>query len=517
MFGLSTTMLILSVLMVLGSGAAAAWLLVRFSRTGKRVTLWEYVICAVLLIAVALPCIGSWGSAIARDNAVGGYEEFWNGSIKKVLSYERVCERDGSCSRTYDCDPYQVTETYWDTEYYTTTETYTDSQGRASSRTVTKSRQVQKTRTVTKYHSCPYATHEYDYWLEDSFDRHFDIATAVFAANPREWRPGSGFPDVLRGVPGKWAAAKRNLDAGDPDWVTMIKPYTNYLLASQDSILKAWSDSIDGYKQEGLMPLHTANLTSDPLIDGYRADKMVFAGMRRPPAKEYSQWQDAVGRVNAKLGDDLQGDLHVVAVPASKVDDPDDYTNAVLAYSQSRELDKLGLAKNAILLVIGVDTKTKTVTWARAKTGIPEGNSGMLSELSTRLPGKEFKPRTLIGWPKAKVGANDIAFSDGGGVVERIITRDQPFKRPCMECDDPGDSGSGYVYLAPSAYISDGAQFTIAAVLFLVGVALFALAGACHFANLWPWIQRTYTNLRRPRGPRWPAGIKQPGWRRRRR
>lgn len=504
MSSLSTSMLMITVLAVLCSGAVAAILLSRFSRTGKRITLWEFVICAVLLLVVAVPGIGSAGAAIARENAVGGYQEFWNGSIKNVLSTEEVCERDGVCRRTYDCDPYEVIETYMDTEYYTTTETYTDSQGRIQTRTVQQSRQVQKTRTVTKYHSCPYATREYDYWLEDTFDRRIDIATAVFAADAREWRPGSGLPDVLRGVPGKWAAAKRNLDAGDPDGVTIMKPYVNYLLASQTSNLKAWSDSIDRYKQKGLMPQHTAHLTDDPLIDGYHADKVIFAGMRRPPAEEYRQWQDAVGRVNAELGEDLQGDLHVVAVPASKVDDPDDYANAVLANSQSRELGKLGLAKNTILLVVGVDNKKKTVAWARGMTGVDEGNGEMISALSTQLPHTNFTPRTLIGWPKAKVGAKNITFTDGDGAVERIITRDYPFERPCMEhCDDPGDHGSGYVYLAPSAYISDGAQFAIGAVLFLAGMLIFAIAGMCHFANLWPWCKRTWANFRRPSHNRW--------------
>jgi hypothetical protein len=515
MFGLSTTMLVLTVVAVLGSGALTAWLLIRFSTSGKRITLWEYVICAVLLLVLGVPGVGAAGSAIAQADAVGGYKEFWNGTMRNALSQETFCDRDGACSHTYECDPYQVTETYYETEYYTTTETTVDSQGRVSTRPVTRSQQVPKTREVTKYHSCPYATLEYDYWLVDTFDRRHDIASGVFAADAREWRPGSGLPgDVARGAPPKWAAAKRNIDAGDPDPVTVIHNYTNYLLASQDSILKAWSDSIDRYKREGLMPLHTLNLTDDPIIDGYRADKMVFAGMRRPPARKYNEWQLALGRVNAKTGDDLQGDVHVVAVPASKVDDPDDYANALLAYWQSRELDKLGLAKNTIMIVVGVDAKGKTVKWARAKTGIPEGNGEMLASLSTKLPDTKFEPRALIGWPKAKVRHGDITFSDGHGAIETIITHDYPFKRACMEhCDDPGDNGTGYVYLAPSAYISDGAQLGMSGAVFLVGAVLFALAGALHFGNLWPWIQRKWGNVRgfrrrstfkrRPRFPRW--------------
>lgn len=452
MFGISLTMLFFAILATLAGGGIATYVLAR-SRGYYRITAPEFVGCSILLVAILLPSIGWIGGKIAQSSSVGGYVEFWNGSITAAKSSERTCERDGDCVHEYDCDPYP------DIEFYT------DDEGKP------------QTRIVTKYHSCPYATKEYSYWLEDSLGDKHELATDAFAADPKPFRRDKGLPrGVFRGVPEQWTTAREHLAAGDADPVTKTNKYTNYLLASQDSLLKAYSDKIDQYREAGLLPLHTADLLDSPVYDGYHADKVVFVGDSGSKT-DRDEWQSSLGRLNSYLGSELQGDMHILVVPASAIDNPDDYTSALLAYWQSRELGELGLAKNAIMLVIGLSDDLSSVEWSRAKTGIPVGNGEMLSTLSTALVDMPFEARSLVGWPTARSDGDDLSFTPSEGRVEQVVLRDYPFKRPCMDCKDKGDEGDGFVYLKSTAYISGGAQFTVAFFLFLFGMGAFALMG----------------------------------------
>lgn len=492
MFGLSLSMIALTIFAVLASGAVIAVLLQR-SNTSRRITGLEYVICSTVLIAVLLPGVGWAGEKIAQNEAVDGYQEFWAGNVTHATPEEIPCERDGNCIHTYDCDPYKVLEHYTVSVPYKASERQTD----GTYKTVTKYKDEDRTRWVRKYHSCPYATYEYTYSLENSFGESETLASRVFSLDPKPWRRGASVPQsVHRGAPSKWVKAKARIDAGDLPTAYKLNPYTNYLLASQRSILSAYSDEVDTYKRAGLLPYHTANLTTNPIHDDFSADMMVFAGMQ---SSRYAEWQDSLNQVNAYLGT-IQGNMHVFVVPASRVDDPDDYTSALLAYSQSRELGKFGLAKNAIMLVIGVsgddDGHPVSVVWSRAKTGIDEGNSGMLAALSDRLAGKPFEPRTLLGWPVATQHGKDITFTPSTGIVEQTIMRDYPFLRPCMDCKDKGDHGLGYVYLKASAYISNKAQAGIASALFVFGLIVFGLAAWFRLELIGPAIRRVWRNRR---------------------
>lgn len=486
MFGLSTTMLVGTVLAVLLGGVAATVIMWRFSKTGKRITGTEFAACTVALILVFVPLVSWTGGKIARSSSVGGYQEYWNGSITAAKSQAITCTRDGSCVHEYDCDPYQRWEVVrYDTQYYT------DSQGKQ------QSRQVPVYDWVTHYHSCPYATHEYDYWLADSFGGNHTVASHIFAINPAQWRGGHGLPSgVERGIPAEWQAAKASLDAGDAPPATKLNSYTNYLLAAQGSILSAYSDSIEKYRKMGLLPRYPAGKA---IYGGYQADKMVFAGFTPTSGKE---WQQALGRLDSYLGSQLQGDLHILAVPGSRISDPADYANAVLAYWQSRQMGKNALAKNAIMVVVGVSDDGRTITWAQAKTGIPEGNGEMLSALSSRLAGTAFDPKTMIGWPKARVNGDKLSFTPSTGAIEQIVMRDYPFARPCMDCKDKGDKGSGYVYLRSSAYISTGAQLGVMSVLFVLGMATFTLAAWFDFGRIIPATQNGWRSLRQTRNKR---------------
>lgn len=429
----------------------------RWYQSDKEFTIKELVVVSVVSILVFLPLTNVAVHAIAQSNAVGGFKEFWNGSIISAQSESITCNVNGRCRHTYDCNSRMV-PTY-----------STDSKGNT---------------TVTwheEHDECPYVDTEYNYWLTDSIGEKYVIASNIFAANPGIYRgayseyrqPPS---NVARGIPEEWVRVQNMLIHGDYPPSTVVKKYENYLVASSDSLLKAYSDRIDHYREKGLLADHTRNIKENPLHYGYRADKAVFVKMD-PGADMYREWQDAVGRLNSQLGTELQGDLHMLAVPAKEIDSPDEYTNALLAYWQSREYGKEALAKNAIILVVGVSDDGQKVEWARAKTGIPEGNGEMLAALSVRLNDVEFTPEKLIGGPKAiwsGEGEGSLSFMATDGAVEQIILRDYPFKRPCMMCEDEGESG-GYVYLENSAMLPGW-------VLWVVGVVVFVLSlGLCAF------------------------------------
>lgn len=468
--GLSFELVLILSALIIGAGFAVRYGLKMYQNSQRKQHYWyrsdreftvkELVVSSLVAILVVLPLTNVIVHTIAQSNSVGGFKEFWNGSVISAKSQEIVCTRDGSCVHDYDCDPYLVpvtkTRTVPDGKGGTTTETYIEME--------------------TRYHSCPYADREYNYWLNDSLDQKIDIASHIFAASPQEWRRGSGIPDgVARGIPQEWTDVQNSIIHGDNPPSTLINKYTNYLLASSDSLLKAYSDKIEVYRERGLLADHTRNMKDNPLQYGYRADKAVFVKME-PDANQYREWQRAVGRLNSQLGTELQGDLHMLAVPAKEIDNPDDYTNALLAYWQSRDYGKEALGKNAIMIVVGVSADGKKVEWARAKTGIPEGNGEMLAAISIKLTGVKFAPETLIGGPTASwsgEGEGSLSFTSTKGAVEQIVLRDHPFLRPCMMCKDDGDNGLGYVYLKDSAMLPGWVPWVIGIVVFFISLGIF--------------------------------------------
>jgi hypothetical protein len=337
-----------------------------------------------------------------------------------------------------------------------------------------------------EYESCPYATAEYTYWLNDSIGQQIPVASHLFSANPQEWRRGSGIPgDVPRGEPQYWLDMKAAIERGDNPPSTKVNEYVNYLLSASDSLLKAYSDKIESYREKGLMPDHTLNMKSNPIYNGHLADKAVFVKMD-PGADQYRAWQEALNKLNSQLGTERQGDLHMLAVPASEIDNPDDYTNALLADWQSRQYGKEGLAKNAIMLVVGVTADGKSVEWARAKTGIPDGNGEMLAALSLQLEDVKFTPQDLLGGPKATCNSENggnLTFTPTDGAVEQIVLRDYPFQRPCMMCEDEGDTGQGYVYLKDSALLPAWAPWVLGIVVFVVALGLFGFMVAVEIGS----------------------------------
>lgn len=418
----------------------------RNSSTDFRVNNKEFAVGVVIAVLVTY-AISSFGTKIAINNMVGGYKEFWNGNIVKADSSSTFCVRDGDCRHTYACDSYTVLVTY----------TYT-----VNGKTQTG------VRPETRWHDCPYVTREYTYWLRSSFGDNIYIVKHGFAKNPERWRRSEGVPsDVHRGVPAVWAKAQNDLAAGDPPPATKVNEYDNYILASQRTILKKYSEDIVGYKKQGLMPAHTQNLKS-PLRHGFEADKVVFV-KTAPPDQEV--WQRSLGHLNSSLGNELQGDMHMVVLPARLVNDPSNYVRALVAHWQSKEMGKWAIGKNAIVVVVGLSDDSQTVKWVRAETGMPIGNGGLKSSLS-HIKEVSAEPRSFIGYPIAKWNGKKLSFTRSGGAIETVVLETFPFVRGCMDCTDKSDSGSSYVYLKKELQVSTGAKFLIGflAVLFNLGI-----------------------------------------------
>lgn len=461
---------IYAVLLALFIGAAPA-LLLNYYKSYLQINWKEFSICGILVVLVALLTTVVWGPDVARAQAVAGYKEFWNGSIVAAKVEETTCTRDGSCVHTYRCDPYIVMVTK-----YRTVSDGVDSEGRP--KTKTESYQEPETR----YHSCPEATFEYTYWLEDNLGRgrgDLTIADHIFAAQPQEWRAGHGLSNVPRGVPDRWLQSKQRLDAGDPEPVTKINEYDNYILASSDSLLKRYSADIEAYKAQALLPEHTQNLKGKTLHDhDMQARKMSFVDTG---VADQEKWQAALMQFNAALGTQLQGDMHVVVVPASQVDNPDAYINALMAYWQGPDFGKWGLAKNGIALVLGIDDSRQTVVWARAKTGMPVGNGEMLSALQFELGNTPFDPDAIFGHPLGQPYVNEAGktkvkyVGQDSGLVGRIIFVDFPFARACMDCKDKEDSGTGYTYLESTIPVPFAAKVWMMVIVGFISGLLWAL------------------------------------------
>lgn len=436
----------------------------------------EFAIGLAVTVFMISPFVSVIGGRLAVDDKVNGYKEFWNGSVIQAPSEKVECQRDGSCKHTYRCDPYEVYESYQDTE----TETYTDSQGRLQTRTVS----VTRWHWVTHYHECPYATVEYSYWLVDSFGNEHRPWNDYFATQPIPWRSGEGIPgDVPRGVPQEWAEIRTQIEKGDPPPATKSNDYTNYILASTDKVLKRYSPDVAKYQKLGLLPPHTANWR-DPIQNGYRADKVAFAKVR---VADPDAWQKSLGHLNAALGMERQGDMHIVVVPAHAVSNPDGYINALMAYWQGSTFGKRALGKNAIGVAIGLNRTGTKVLWVRAKTGMPVGNGEMSTALSF-VRDVPADPETLIGHPKAKWDGKDLTFRHSDGVIEKIVLDSHPFLRACMQCKDKTDHGTSFTYLKKDVKVTTGAKWAIV----LISIFLNALvwAGLAYM----PWFEGGVTS-----------------------
>lgn len=400
-FSVEAALLVVSVVFIILIGVS--WY---FEMANEREFSFTYsASLTAVIVAIVTPVVFSAGSSAYRSS-IAEYQEFWNGLEVEAVQSVKTCEYNGYCAHTYNCDP------YWETEYYT------DSEGNRQSRQ------------VTKYNSCPYSTHEVDYYVTDTLGNKHYFGDNFFLPDAKEWRGGSGLPSgVPREIPVKWQEAKGRLDVGNPGGVTEIHGYSNWILALQHTVLDKYSDTIPYYLDKEQLPV-----VANYIHDLYHTEKAYFIGLQPEDVGDPAKWHEETQRFNGKFGAEKQGDLHVVVVNNELITEPDRYAQALNAYWLSSDyLGQNTLSKNGVVLIFGI-TPEKTysqqkaeyeksdtqqsgglipgvgvvqsggllpgldsvqsgtpnkksppqkVTWVRAFTGMPEGNEILASKLSS--------------------------------------------------------------------------------------------------------------------------------------
>lgn len=420
------------VLLALAAGVMVKISLERYSTSGYRVTRNEFIAGAVICSLLVVPLVTLVGNKVARGNQLK-YNEFWGGFETATHHDITPCQRDGNCAHTYDCDSYN----------HVHVNTTTDSKGNT---TTTHENH-------THYHSCPYSTEEWSFIVETDFGP-YAVVDHGFPDRPREWRGGSGIPgDVHRGIPQAWLDSKAALKAGTPFGVTVRRKYDNYILASQNSILKKYAGETERFRRSGQLP--DMAQTSDSWM---RADKFHVPKTLKNTQVDETAWQQAVLRFGGYLGSKRQGDLHVVVV--DQAFHPDLYTGALNAWWTGKQFGRNALSKNGVVLVLGVSENK--VGWARLFTGMPLGNERLQVDVRSALKGVDFTPAAILGTPTPK--------SPGEGAFARVALGNPGFVRICMLCNDKGESG-GFTYLSSEVQPTRSQRV----VIYLFGL-LFSLA-----------------------------------------
>lgn len=404
--------------------------------TDTDITLIEFGVVSAIAAFVIIPLVVFLGWHSALNNMVK-YHEFWNGWEKRALVSHTDCHKDGGCTFTYECDPYTYT--------WTVTDYSTDANGNTY---VSGSHEESETR----YHDCPYVTREYTYDIETTLGS-YSVGGVRWAENPTSWS-GDGSddrdstPNVPRGAPKLWQAAHDRIAHGDNGPVTKPADYDNFLLASQSTILKQYSDSIVKYQKAHLMPKVPTKVENYYFADKVHAEHVTVAE---------DQWRQDLARFDAALGTDLQGDMEVVLVPLTEAD-ADNYTLSLKAYWGSPALGKYDISKNGIVLVLGT-TDDATIAWARAFTGMPVGNNAMLKDMESAVVGKPLDSALLFGHPTVDLSGKKPKTTHTHGIVEDIVFGPNHFQRVCMGCEGKGDKGVGYLYLKNELQPGKGARF----------------------------------------------------------
>jgi hypothetical protein len=475
----------------------------------------EFVVVSILLGGLIIPSTLAVGSKLSVDEIVR-YEQFVNGVETKATDLVTTCYEgrrgnshaagQSNCSHTYVSGSYSWTETYWETVCTT------DSKGNQSCH------DEMRTRTESANIYTPYVTREHSYTIESSMGKGgapdpFAFSEIYADASPKPFRADVAIPsDIPRGAPADWLDAKKHLDAHDPRSVTMLSSYDNYILASGDEVLKAYGGKIDQYKRAGLMPEPAKDILKDPVSgpSHSQANKLSFVGVS---VADPASWQRSVMRFNAALGMKLQGDLHVVLVNTSKVpgSDAETYVTALKAYWQSPAFEKRAIAKNAIIVVLGVaDSK---VDWARATTGMPFGNEEMSQWVQDWLPGQPLDPRTIFGEPVTvikpdvptdKFSSSDVTvtLSTPRGMLENIVFEKAPFKRARMSCND--GSCVGYKDLLSKIEPTSGQKTWMVVVTSVLALLFWGIVAGTSFVD--DLVQRLpFGGRRTPSGPTWPT------------
>jgi hypothetical protein len=398
-----------SIVLTVLLGLVAKLVLDRINKADYLITWREFMLVVGVCCFVITPLVTFVGWELAKRSKVS-YNEYQNGWENATRIDETICHKNGACRYTYSCDPHLVPyscnckkdggcDTCWRTEY----------------------------------DSCPYCTHEYDYVVITTLGS-YTIDSHRFPVNPQEhrWREHETIPDseIQRagvGEPPFWTAVNNRIKAERPGWVTKVGVYRNLIYASESNILKQYSSAIQRYMALGLLPQLSTGVRSF-----YLTDKVYFVGVTIP---DKDVWNDRLGYLDAAIGRELQGDLHLILADAAKITNPDEFVLAVKAFWTDALLyGRNVLSKNAIVIVLGTDGKT--VLWAKGFTGMPVGNDAMITALAS-LKGQELTADKIIGKvERVKKGPGEYTLHSSGSLESIIFgfgDKATKFKRVHME------------------------------------------------------------------------------------
>ncbi len=399
----------------------------------------EFWIASAVLLVVVIPLTAYIGTKASISNQVT-YNENWGGYELSADWQHITCSEDGPCVHTYDCDPYQV----WVDDSYTDDKGNYHSQGHYE----------------TRYHDCPYTDEEWTFTINTTLGR-YTIASHNLPTNPDQhrWDRTERVPARYEsGIPEFWQAADNRLKHGIHGPVTARRQYDNYILASQHTILQRYSSDVDRYKKAGLLP----DLNQQAIYDFYYSNRVFFVG-----TQPSGDWQGAINRFDAALGASRQGDLYLVIVNANTILDPDNYSGALTAYWQSKAYGKDALSKNGIIVVLGT-RDGQTVSWARATTGMPEGNEDMVLDVQNMLKGAPLNPQSILGNPNGQFNGNELMVQHTQGALENILWGAHPFTRVHMKAH--GQGAVGYAYLLREIQPTTGQRIFILVLMAIFGV-----------------------------------------------
>ncbi len=409
----------------------------------------EFGVTLALMLLLVIPLTSWVGVQVAIHNQVS-FNENWNGWETGAELVPEDCQEDG------------LMRHYWietRKEWKDVDEEYTDKNGEKRTRTVRK--------LVDVDHKIPYTKVEWTFVVHTTLGD-VTIADRNLPENPNAYRFRWGvavpdYPDT--GYPEFWLQVRDRINANKPGPVTFRRQYDNYILASQHTILSRYSGAIDRYNKDHLLPAINSRIEHV-----YLSNRTYFVGV-----SPSGDWYNAINRFDAALGSTLQGDLHLVIVSTDKVKDKDEYGFALMAYWQSeKNFDKDALSKNAIVVILGT-SDGKTVAWARAYTGMPMGNEGMVIDIQNQLPGTALTPQAILGSPYASLnGKGGVTVTNTDGALERIIWGPHAFKRVHMHSNT--GQGAGYEYLLRELVPSTGQLIGILVVLTLFAGGAWGLA-----------------------------------------
>lgn len=460
-----TILAILTVVVVILVGLVIKFLLDKIE-SNYEITWKEFAIGVAIICIPLVPGTVYVGWSMAKQNAIT-FNEYWNGWETKTVRNDIICQRDGSCGHSYSCDPYIVMVPYT---------CNCNSKGVCST----------CVRPETIYHSCPYVDVETNYSVQTTLGDYV-IDDHRFPDSPQShrWRAGKTIPqDVIDsagvGEPPLWTAAKTRTESARPGPVTKKATYENLILASDNTILKQYSQALEKYRKLNLLP----PVVSDT-YDFYYAAKVYFVGKVWVNQEE---WERRINYFNAALGTDMRGDLHLVIVGDKRVlENPDEYMYAIKAHWQDKKvLRKDCLSKNGIVVIVGVTEENK-ILWARAFTGMPLGNEEMLVAIQSGLKGVDLKPEVVLGAVSGRlkiVYGQMVRTIHGDGILEKIIwgleNPSLKFQRVSMEAKDKHDVGTGFMYLMREIQIPNWQRWMIVGIAFALSLivwAVFVLVG----------------------------------------